>query len=51
MINEFRNQHDYLSNFYQSPVEYEGLMYTSVEAAFQAATDRTGFKVIIDPSG
>ena len=37
MINEFRNQHDYLSNFYQSLVEYEGLMYPSVEAAFQAA--------------
>lgn len=36
-INSFRNEYFYLSNFYEAPVEYEGLRYKSNEAAFQAA--------------
>ena len=32
----FRGSYDFLSNFYQSPVEYNGLTYRCAEAAFQA---------------
>lgn len=43
MINEFRGKYYFLSNFYESPVTYEGITYRNNEAAFQAAkvTDRT----------
>lgn len=37
MINHFRDAHFFLSNFYESPCKFEGLMFGSVEAAFQAA--------------
>lgn len=37
MINRFDKQYSFLSNFYPCRVEYEGLEYCSVEAAFQAA--------------
>ena len=36
-IDSFRDEHDYLSNFYSCPVEYDGLTYQNTEAAFQAA--------------
>lgn len=36
MINEFRGEHFFLSNFYPSPITYDGLNYGSTEAAFQA---------------
>ena len=36
-IDSFRGEHDYLSNFYSCPVEYDGLTYQNTEAAFQAA--------------
>lgn len=36
-INEFRNEYDFLSNFYNAPVTWEGLTYLNSEAAFQAA--------------
>jgi len=36
MINEFRGKYFFLSNFYISDVEYEGIIYTNNEAAFQA---------------
>ena len=35
-ITEFREENRFLSNFYQSPVTYEGLTYPNAEAAFQA---------------
>lgn len=35
-INCFRGWHGFLSNFYEVPVEYDGIIYGSVEAAFQA---------------
>ncbi len=35
-ICSFRGKHRFLSNFYQSPVEYDGLVYPSVEAAYHA---------------
>lgn len=35
-IKEFRDQYFFLSNFYEAPVEYGGLIYQSNEAAFQA---------------
>lgn len=36
-INKFRNEYDFLSNFFEAPVTWEGLTYLSAEAAFQAA--------------
>lgn len=35
-INSFRGEYSFLSNFYEAPVEYEGLTYQSSEAAYQA---------------
>ncbi len=37
MINHFNRKYFFLSNFYECPVFYEGLVYNSTEAAFQAA--------------
>jgi ribA/ribD-fused uncharacterized protein len=36
MINSFSNQYEFMSNFYNAPVTYEGLTYRNNEAAFQA---------------
>lgn len=36
-IKTFRGQYDFLSNFYEAPVTWEGLTYANSEAAFQAA--------------
>lgn len=36
VINSFRGEHRFLSNFHQCPFEYEGLTYPNAEAAFQA---------------
>ena len=36
-IDSFSGIYDFLSNFYECPVEYEGIRYLSSEAAFQAA--------------
>jgi ribA/ribD-fused uncharacterized protein len=36
-IDDFAGDHDWLSNFYPSPVEFEGALYVTVENAFQAA--------------
>lgn len=37
IINSFRGEYYFLSNFYDAPVYYEGLLYKNNEAAFQAA--------------
>lgn len=37
MVNEFRGKYYFLSNFYPAPVTYEGLTYSTNEAAFQSA--------------
>ncbi len=37
MINNFRGKYYFLSNFYSSNVEYEGLTYLNNESAFQSA--------------
>lgn len=37
MIEKFEGKYDFLSNFYPSEIEYEGIVYPSVEHAFQAA--------------
>lgn len=37
MIGEFKGKYFFLSNFYESPIIYEGLTYRNNEAAFQAA--------------
>lgn len=40
-ISEFRGEYEYLSNFYESPIVFDGLVYGSVEAAFQAQKCKT----------
>lgn len=37
MIKEFQGDYRWLSNFWRSPVEYEGVIYPTVENAYQAA--------------
>lgn len=37
MIAGFRNEYRFLSNFYNVPVTYNGIVYKNSEAAFQAA--------------
>ena len=37
MINSFRGEHRFLSNFHPIEIEYEGEWYPSVEHAYQAA--------------
>lgn len=37
MINSFTGKHRFLSNFYPCMVQYEGIVYRSVEHAYQAA--------------
>lgn len=48
LIDEFRGEYYFLSNFYNAPVTYEGITYKNSEAAFQAAkcentSDRAAF--------
>ena len=52
MINKFRGANRFLSNFYETSVEWEGLTYPSSEAAFQAAKtldqeDRKRFQTMV----
>lgn len=37
MITSFRQEYSFLSNFYPVAIEHDGLIYQSVEAAYQAA--------------
>lgn len=37
MIQEFRDKYFFLSNFYSTYIEYDGLVYMNAEAAFQSA--------------
>lgn len=37
MISEFKNEHRFLSNFWPCEINYEGINYSSVEHAYQAA--------------
>jgi len=51
MINEFRSEFKWLSNFWLSPVVFDGLIFPSTENAFQAAKSfnrhtRKGFCLI-----
>lgn len=43
-ITSFRERFDFLSNFYEAPIEYDGLCFGNAEAAFQAqkCVDREG---------
>lgn len=36
MIDSFSNQYEFMSNFYNVPIIYDGLTYRNSEAAFQA---------------
>lgn len=53
MINSFKGENYFLSNFYMAPVCYEGIMYLNNEAAFQAAKikdlkERENFQALCD---
>lgn len=37
IIDSFRGGYAFLSNFYECPVEFEGMLYNSAEHAYQAA--------------
>ena len=37
MIEKFKDEYEFLSNFYPSSIDYEGITYPTVEHAFQAA--------------
>lgn len=41
IINDFSGQYRYLSNFYKCYIEYKGVVFNTVEAAFQAAKVKT----------
>lgn len=36
MIKQFHNEHDFLSNFHPSPITVDGILFPTVEHAFQA---------------
>ena len=42
VIDQFRGEFDWLSNFFQCQVEFEGLTFGNTEAAFQAAKSMDG---------
>lgn len=44
MISKFTGEYSFLSNFYIVPISYEGIIYPSVEHAFQAAKTLDGKK-------
>ena len=52
MIEYFRDEYYFLSNFYSAPVEYMGIRFSSNEAAFQAAKcpERANEFVRLNPS-
>lgn len=48
MIDSFSGQWSFLSNFYRSPISFDGLTYPTAEHAFQAAkTDNRAEKIVI----
>lgn len=44
MIDKFEGEYFFLSNFYESPVMYDGLVYNNNEAAFQAQKNKSRSK-------
>lgn len=48
MINDFRDEYSFLSNFYYSPITYDGITYPTMEHYFQAmkTTDQAKRKEI-----
>lgn len=44
MIDQFRGKYLFLSNFYKCKIEYDGLIFDSSEAAFQAQKCTTVFQ-------
>lgn len=56
IIDNFHGEYHFLSNFYQSAVEYEGDIYPTVEHAFQAAktfdpVEREKVRLATSPGG
>ncbi len=45
MINSFREEYFFLSNFYAAPVEYKGVTYQNNEAAFQAQKVSAAYQI------
>jgi ribA/ribD-fused uncharacterized protein len=46
MITEFKGKYDFLSNFYESPVELKGLVFPTAEHAFQAAKAKNPYDML-----
>ena len=42
IIDTFKGEYGFLSNFYPAPVEFEGILYPTVEHAYQAAKTLDG---------
>lgn len=51
MIKSFRGNYSFLSNFYETPVTYEGITYRNSEAAYQAAKTLKNKEKFKDMSG
>ncbi len=45
MINSFRDEYYFLSNFYEIPVTYDGITYKNNEAAFQAQKTCSAYQI------
>lgn len=45
VIDSFRGEYFFLSNFYEAPVLYKGIMYNSNEAAFQAQKTNSAYAI------
>ena len=44
-INSFQGEYEFLSNFYECPVEYRGITYRNNEAAFQAQKCLSAYQI------
>ena len=45
MINRFKDEYYFLSNFYEIPVTYDGITYKNNEAAFQAQKTCSAYQI------
>lgn len=45
MINRFKDEYYFLSNFYEIPVTYDGITYKNNEAAFQAQKTYSAYQI------
>lgn len=51
MIRVFRNEHSFLSNFYDSSIVIDGILYLNAESAYQAHKNPRNRKAFMDMTG